>query len=600
MQWARTRRALLALRVAIQDAVDPARACDAESRALLDHEAHEGNARVLEALAYLLTPLCVIANVVVFLRPETEPARVAWRTSMIGITATTGTLAILAAVVARRRTPAALWRALGDGWGVVSFLGAAAMSANAQRAVPNINVFVMSAFAVAFFLRMTPRLFALALALGVGLIIGAIERFRPDAGARRVDEVSLVGVALLCWPAFLLSTTMRVRIFLARRQVELLNGELERRVEAQVGEIVRRAREVSELNIQLNEKIRGRSRELSMALGRLAGTNEALARGTVLGGRVSIASWIGSGGMGVVYRGRDLATDKTVAVKVIQAGSASELDGLYRFLREARAMAMVTHPAIVRSVHIDVSEDGRLFQMMDLVEGESLESRLARAGALPPGVAARIGAVLADALACAHAAGIVHRDVKPSNVMLTSAPPGLKLLDFGISKVFEADDASATPEGLVGTPEFAAPEQVSSPATVGAPADVYALGLVVYACVAGRAPFGASSSREWFISHLVDDPVELTTLVPDLDATLGRCVMDCLQKDPELRPTAPLVAATLASVADAAQTPPLETLDLAVPSAPPPGASASRTTVSKGAPMTAELRASAEAPTARR
>ncbi len=369
---------------------------------------------------------------------------------------------------------------------------------------------------------------------------------------------------------FFLARSMRVRELRARRQVEQLNAELGRRVEVQVGEIVGRAGEIEELNTQLNEKIRERSRELSVALARLADGHRALEPGMVLGGRVRLEARIGQGAMGIVYRARDLVTDKTVAVKVVHAGSATELDGLHRFLREAEALASVTHHAIVRSLHVDVSADGQLFQVMELVEGETLDARLARDGALPPGVASRLVAVLAEALAAAHVAGVVHRDVKPSNVMLTRTAPGLKLLDFGISKLRDAAPGSGGTEGrFLGTPEFVSPEQVNAPDSVAAPADVYALGLLLYLCLAGRMPFEPTSARNWLIMHLSQPPTELTHHLPDVDPTLARIVMACLHKDADARPTASAMAATLSKIADAAGTPPLEALDLVRPAGRP-------------------------------
>jgi serine/threonine-protein kinase len=489
----------------------------------------------------------------------------------------------VAALLAVAKRPLAVWRALGDGWGAIATLTAAAMSANAQRAHPNINVFVISSFASAFFLRMTPRVFVLTKLAGAAVVVAAMEHFRADAMARRADEVAMCTLTALALAAFFLAEWMRVRVFVAHREVELLNDELERRVEAQVGEIRRRAREVEELNTQLNQRIAERSRELSRALARLAGGADALPRGAVLGGRVEIERWIGAGGMGVVYRGHDRVTGKTVAVKVLETSSARAVDALQRFLREARAMATVAHPAIVRSLHVDVADDGHLFQVMELVEGESLESRLARAGALPEGVVARLGAVLATALAAAHERGVVHRDVKPSNVMLTSEPPGLKLLDFGISAVRETGGAGGGDDGLLGTPEFSAPEQVNAPASVGPPADVYALGLVLFLCVAGRLPYAADTPHDWFINHLAEDPVDLATLAPGVDAELARAVMACLLKDPGARPTAADLATTLARLADAAHVAPLEALDLPRPSAPPPRVAWSRTTMPRRA-----------------
>ncbi len=238
-------------------------------------------------------------------------------------------------------------------------------------------------------------------------------------------------------------------------------------------------------------------------------------------------------------------------VKVVQAGSVNELDGLYRFLREAQALASLTHPAIVRSFHVDVADDGRLFQIMELVSGETLQAWLDREGPLRAPVAARLGAVLADALANAHAAGVVHRDVKPANVMLTSASPGIKLLDFGVSKLRDARAAHGRTTGnVIGTPEFLSPEQIGDPANVGDRADVDALGLVLYLALSGRPPYDTVSARSWLVAHVVQPPERITAVVKDIDPGVASIVMACLRKAPEERPSATDVARSLAACAD--------------------------------------------------
>src|SRR5262249_36488774 len=147
----------------------------------------------------------------------------------------------------------------------------------------------------------------------------------------------------------------------------------------------------------------------------------------------------------------------------------------------------------------------------ELVEGVSLDACLARGGPLSPFVAARLVAVLADALATAHEARLVHRDVKPSNVLLTREAPGLKLLDFGISKVWDAGGAGGGTEGrILGTPEFMSPEQVNDPSNVGDRADVYALGLMLYLAIAGRLPFEVQERRAWLMAHTTRAPLDLS------------------------------------------------------------------------------------------
>jgi serine/threonine-protein kinase len=554
----------------------PADEDDAAFRRAFEDEARSSNARVIRWTVCVIVPLHVLAAFVFHRRVETDPARIAWLGGLVRLQTVQAVVLASMGVVAWRGRPAALWRILGDVVGVWGLINTAATSANAQRAHPNFNVFIAGAFTIAFFLRMRPSLFASALLAGAAMVLGAIVLSPRDAAARSADGLSLLGVSSIAFFGYFLARSMRAKELRARLEFERLNDELERRVQTQVGEIVGHAKQIEALNSQLNQKVRERSRELSAALARLAEGHRVLEPGTVLGGRVELEARIGQGAMGIVYRGRDRVTGGPVAVKVVHAGSASELDGLHRFLREAEAVASVTHPAIVRSLHVDVSEDGRLFQVMELLEGETLEARLARAGALPPPVACRLGAVLAGALAAAHAAGVVHRDVKPSNVMLVRGAPGLKLLDFGIAKLREAGaESRRTGTRILGTPEFASPEQVNAPGAVAAPADVYALGLILYLCLSGRMPFEATTIRDWLIMHLAQPPAELAKHLPDLDPSLAERVMACLQKDPAARPSAAAMAALLDGLADRAAVPPLEALDLVrrASAAPGPGVS---------------------------
>jgi hypothetical protein len=558
-----TKRALVAVWTTVHAAMWPESTRDAGERRALEDEAQRSNARIMRWFGFVAVPVNALPAVLLLDHPERDPAGATWLFWTLGLNAVLAALAILAGFVAWRGRPVWLWRALGNVAAVVGLLGAAARSANTQRAYPNINLFIIAAVITALFLRVQPQVFVPTLLAGTAMVLGGTVHFRQGGTARLADELVLIAVSSVAVVGFFVTRTMRIGELLARRQVELLNADLAQRVEAQVHEIVVHAREIEELNTQLNEKIQERSRELSRALARLAEGHGAIEPGTVLGGRVEVGAEIGRGGMGVVYRGRDRITGKTVAVKVVQAGSVHELDSLQRFLREARAMASVTHDAIVRSIHVDVSEDGRLFQMMELVEGETLEAYLTRSTSLPPPVASRLGAVLAAGLAAAHQAGVVHRDVKPSNVMLTRTPPGLKLLDFGISKLREAHlVGSHTQQQILGTPEFLSPEQVNDPGNVSVPSDVYALGIVLYLCAAGRLPFEVESSRRFLMTHVLRAPVELISLLPDVDPTLASTVMACLQKAPARRPTASAVADALSRIADAAGIPPLDQLGL--------------------------------------
>jgi eukaryotic-like serine/threonine-protein kinase len=265
--------------------------------------------------------------------------------------------------------------------------------------------------------------------------------------------------------------------------------------------------------------------------------------------------------MGVVYEGLDQVTRVRVAIKVVQATSTRTLDALRRFAHEAGAAAAITHPAIVRMLDVDISDDGLLYQVQELIDGEPLGRTAQRAWS--PGEVARLGAVLCDALAAAHAAGIVHRDVKPDNIMLTAAAPGLKLLDFGIAKLYAAvhghDEEAVTRTGMiVGTPAYMAPEQVLGAADVSDRADVYAVGVVLFRLLAGRPPFDIESPRETMMSRLLDDPPSVRAFQPLVPEPLAQLIDRCLAREPGERPPAAELSVQLARWADTAGAPSLD------------------------------------------
>ncbi len=257
-------------------------------------------------------------------------------------------------------------------------------------------------------------------------------------------------------------------------------------------------------------------------------------------GRYVLGDELGRGGMGVVYRGVDPALRRPVAIKVVGDGPMDETRRR-RFIREARAAARLRHPGIV-AVHEAGEQDGRLFLVMDLVEGESLADVLDR-DTLPPRRAATIVRDVARALDYAHAAGVVHRDVKPGNILLEgdeAAEEGRPLLaDFGLAT---DADAGATAEQLtrtgqlLGTPAFMAPEQLGSGADpVGPPADVYALGGVLYRALAGRAPFEAPDVLALIVQVMRSDAAPLRAVNAAVHVDLETIAARCLEKAPERR-----------------------------------------------------------------
>src|SRR5262249_13417476 len=251
--------------------------------------------------------------------------------------------------------------------------------------------------------------------------------------------------------------------------LEEVNKELAERVEARTGEIAR-------LHTELRGNVVDRSCDLLRVFraASRAPAREQLEAGSVFADRVEIKGILGRGGMGEVYLADDRILGCRVALKLMRRELSMSREALARFISEAAAAAAVDHAAVVRTLHVDVSRDGRVYQLIEYVQGWTLEHELSF-GRFEPARACRLGAVIAAALAAGHARGVVHRDVKPSNVMLTDTAPGLRLMDFGASKFVGDDDTRMTREDqVVGTPLYMAPEQVLSPRDVAAPADVYA------------------------------------------------------------------------------------------------------------------------------
>jgi predicted ATPase len=267
-----------------------------------------------------------------------------------------------------------------------------------------------------------------------------------------------------------------------------------------------------------------------------------LAPGTRLG-NYEIVAPIGAGGMGEVYRARDLRLVREVALKVLPADVASDAGRLARLEREARTVAGLNHPNIVTLFSLE-DEAGTRFLTMELVEGESLDRHVAPGG-LPVARVVELGIALADALAAAHEKGVVHRDLKPANVMLTREGR-VKVLDFGLARPAAADPgidptqaatrtAALSGEGqVVGTVPYMAPEQVRGEAVDGR-TDLFALGVLLYELATGRRPFEGSTPGVIFSAILRDAPASLSSVRRDAPSDLDRIVARCLEKQPQAR-----------------------------------------------------------------
>src|SRR5580693_772376 len=264
--------------------------------------------------------------------------------------------------------------------------------------------------------------------------------------------------------------------------------------------------------------------------------------GRLIAGRYRLQGQIGRGAMGIVWRGRDELLARDVAVKEVQItarASAAEAENIYqRTLREARAAARLSHPAVVTVFDV-VEEDGSPWIVMELVHARSLDRVIIERGPLTPLQAAELGATLVGALASAHAAGVLHRDVKPSNVLVTD-DGRVVLTDFGIAKF--AEDPGNTQAGMVvGTPGFTAPERVRGGSATPA-SDLWSLGATLYAAVEGRGPFERPGGSMAIIAGVAAEEAPRAPsagpLAPVIEALLSR--------DPAQRPDAARTSALLA------------------------------------------------------
>ncbi len=262
---------------------------------------------------------------------------------------------------------------------------------------------------------------------------------------------------------------------------------------------------------------------------------------------------IGAGGMGMVYLGEDPDLRRPVALKVMNPFLASQDGPRRRFLHEARAMAALTHDHVVPIYQVG-EERGVLFLAMPFLQGETLESRLRRRGlvagraALPMADALRIGREIAEGLHAAHARGLIHRDVKPSNVWLDAEGDRVKILDFGLARALESDAHLTRTGNILGTPEFMSPEQASGK-PVDARSDLFSLGCVLYLLCTGASPFRRASEFDTMLAvteHAPPSPHDVNPAVPPAAAEL---VLQLLAKDPDQRPpTARAAAAALGAL----------------------------------------------------
>lgn len=259
-------------------------------------------------------------------------------------------------------------------------------------------------------------------------------------------------------------------------------------------------------------------------------------------GHYRLEACIGAGGMGEVYRALDTRLNRPVAVKLLHAARREHAPAVQRFLREARAASALNHPNIVTIHEVGETETGEHFIVQELIEGSTLRALVETPQ--PFDATMDIGAQVARALAAAHAAGIVHRDVKPENIMLR-ADGYVKVLDFGLARVIDIDgaekstraDLDTEPGTLLGTTAYMSPEQARA-MSIGPPSDIFSLGVVLYEMAAGRRPFVGPTNLGVLAAIITEQPVPLQRLNPAIPPRFDALVGRMLAKEPEHRPSA--------------------------------------------------------------
>jgi serine/threonine-protein kinase len=258
-------------------------------------------------------------------------------------------------------------------------------------------------------------------------------------------------------------------------------------------------------------------------------------------GSFQVTGTLGEGGMGQVYRAEHVIIGRKAAIKVLSAEVASDPDVVARFFNEARAVNDIRHPNIVEVT--DLGHIGSVpYIVMEMLEGETLEDRLARVGALDPATTARILAQVASAVGAAHEHGMVHRDLKPANIFLCrhpDYPDFVKVLDFGIAKLTslrgQSNENRTACGAIIGTPAYMSPEQCLGDTNLDFRSDIYSLGVVVYQMVTGRRPFEAEAAGRLIMCHVQEPPPAPCSLNPRLPTSVGAVILRALEKQREQR-----------------------------------------------------------------
>jgi serine/threonine-protein kinase len=288
----------------------------------------------------------------------------------------------------------------------------------------------------------------------------------------------------------------------------------------------------------------------------------------VLSANYELESEIGRGGMGIVYCAKDKRLKREIAVKVLPPELSFRADIRQRFLREAETAAQLNHPNIVPIYTVE-ERDNLVYFVMAYIKGDNLGQRLQQHGPIPPVEVRRILREVADALAYAHHRNVIHRDIKPDNIIIDEETGRAMVTDFGIARALtDSGDSRLTATGMaIGTPAYMSPEQSAGDHAIDGRSDLYSLGVVGYQMLCGQPPFVANNTPSMLVKHLSEKPVPVDERWPDLPPDLSRAVMMCLEKDPNDRfPSAAAFSAAL----NGGSMPTLATRATTAPTSPQP------------------------------
>jgi hypothetical protein len=279
--------------------------------------------------------------------------------------------------------------------------------------------------------------------------------------------------------------------------------------------------------------------------------------------------------MGVVYRAKDRRLKRVVAIKVLPPEMSFQSAIKTRFLREAETAAQLSHPNIVPIYSVDEVE-GLVFFVMAYISGDNLAKRLHDTGVLPVEDVRRVSREVADALAYAHQRGVVHRDIKPDNILLDANTGRAMVTDFGIARAGEGDNRLTATGMAIGTPAYMSPEQAAGDRQIDGRSDLYSLGVVAYQMLVGEPPFVATSTPAMLVKHISERPTPVSQRRSDVPMDLARAVMMCLEKDPAGRFDSAGAMVTALDTGNVPNRPSLPDAGALVPAqpvamAPPPG-----------------------------